>query len=131
MRFLFATVAFVVFISLVFSFNQVGEIQLALSALTVAFFSSALSARAFFSDLKGISLSSWKVTTRGRRIFVAGLSAVCGALNYFFVVLLINHQTYLEGFWIVLVFGLLVIMSASIMGFFFEKVFIKLKWAFK
>ncbi len=131
MRFLFITVAFVVFISLVFSLNQVSETYLVLGTLMVAFFSSGLSAKAFFNDLKGISLSGWQVTTSGRRIFVTILSALCGVLNYFFVVLLLDYQSYLEGFWMVLVFGLLVIMPASLMGFFFEKVFIKIKWAFK
>lgn len=88
------------------------------------FFSSALTTKSFFNDLKGISLSSWKVTTNGRKWLVSIVGILCGVCNYFSLALVVKHLDHLQGFWLVIIYGLLVILPSSLCGYFFERVFI-------
>ncbi len=93
-----------------------------------AFFSSALTSRGFFSDLRGISLSSWDVTTTGRKWLVLFVGILCGLCNYISLIIVSRHLT---GFWLALSYGLMCIMPGSLCGYFFEKTFIKLKYSLK
>lgn len=99
--------------------------------ILIGLFSSALTTKSFFNDLRGISLSSWKVTTNGRKWLVSIAGALCGVCNYFSLALLVKHLDHLQGFWLVLIYGLLVILPSSLCGYFFERVFIWSKYSFQ
>nr|WP_159063644.1 hypothetical protein [Thaumasiovibrio occultus] len=118
-----ALVTWLSFLLVAIPLNEVNNIELVI-LLTIGAFSSVLTKSAFFNDLRGVSLSSWQVTTQGRRGLLLFVGAACGLSNYASLLIVAKFLDELQGHWLFLGYGLLVILPSALCGYYFERVFV-------